>query len=178
MEGFASSTARWNILAQQTFMAQASQVPVVNEGDGRFWNDGWDGYPAARKRLLDGLKKHEVANPVVISGDVHTFYAADIRPDFSRKVSADNPVIATEFCGTSVTSSSRPQSRIDQYVAQNQHIKYGRSDRRGYAMMEVKPSGATVRFQALDDVRLADSGISTAASFAVEDGRPGVVRIA
>lgn len=176
MEGFASSRAKWNILAQQTFMAQSSQVPVTSEDDGRFWNDGWDGYPTARKRLLDGLVKHEVSNPVVISGDVHTFYAADIKANFFRKASADNPVVATEFCGTSVTSSSRPQSRTDQYVAQNPHIKYGRSDRRGYVMMEVKPSGATVRFQALDDVRLAESGQSTIASFAIEDGRAGVVR--
>ena len=175
-EGFASSTAKWNILAQQTFMAQSSQVPIVDEDDGRFWNDGWDGYPAARKRLLDGLAKHEVANPVVISGDVHIYYAADIKQDFFRKTSAGNPVVATEFCGTSVTSSSRPQSRTDQYVAQNPHIQYGRSDRRGYVMMEVKPSGTTVRFQALDDVRLPESGVSAAASFAIEDGRAGVVR--
>lgn len=178
MEGFASSAAKWNILAQQTFMAQSSQVPIAKEDDGRFWNDGWDGYPAARRRLLDGLVQHKVANPVVISGDVHTFYAADIKADFFKEASADNPVVATEFCGTSVTSSSRPQSRTDQYVAQNPHIKYGRSDRRGYVMMELKPSAATVRFQALDDVRSADSGRFTAASFALEDGRAGVVRTA
>lgn len=176
MEGFASSKAKWNILAQQTFMAQSSQVPIVNEEDGRFWNDGWDGYPAARKRLLDGIVKHDVANPVIISGDVHTFYAADIKTDFFSKTSADNPVVATEFCGTSVTSNSRSQLRTDQYVAQNPHIKYGRSDRRGYVMMEVKPSAATVRFQALDDVRLAESGVFTAARFEIEDGRAGVMR--
>ncbi|OWW21920.1 alkaline phosphatase D family protein [Noviherbaspirillum denitrificans] len=176
MEGFASSKARWNILAQQTLMARASQVPVEKEGDGRFWTDGWDGYPAARRRLLDGLVKHEAANPLVISGDVHTFYAADLKPDFFRPTSAGNPIVATEFCGTSVSSNSRPQSRTDQYVAQNPHIRYGRSDRRGYVSMEVKPSGTTVRFQALDDVRAADSGVATIASFVVEYGRPGVVR--
>lgn len=176
MDGFASSKARWNILAQQTLMAQASQVPVEKEGDGHFWTDGWDGYPAARRRLLEGLVKHEAANPLVISGDVHTFYAADLKTDFFRKASGDNPVVATEFCCTSVTSSSRPQSRVDQYVAQNPHIRYGRSDRRGYVSMEIRPSGTAVRFQALDDVRLADSGVATAAAFAVEDGRPGVVR--
>ena len=87
----------------------------------------------------------------------------------------DNPVIATEFCGTSITSSSRPQSRTDQYVAQNPHIKFGRSDRRGLVMMEVTPARTTARFQALDDVRRADSGISTIARFTVEDGRPGII---
>ncbi|WP_194726882.1 alkaline phosphatase D family protein [Noviherbaspirillum malthae] len=171
-EGFASSKAAWNLVAQQTLMAQCSQVPIEDEDGGRFWNDGWDGYPAARRRLLDSMRKHDLSNPLVLSGDVHTFYAAELRSDFSRSASKDNPVIATELCGTSVTSNSRPQSRTDRYVADNPHIKYGRSDRRGYMMLEVKPKRVSARFQALDDVRLADSGVSTAASFIIEDGRP------
>jgi alkaline phosphatase D len=176
MEGFATSRAQWNFIAQQTLMAQASQIPVADEHGGRFWNDGWDGYPEARLRLLEGMRKHKLANPVVVSGDVHTFYAADLKPDFFRKTGVNNPVVATEFCGTSVSSSGRAQERIDRYVAQNPHIKYGRGDRRGYAVVEVTPERSAVRFQALDDVRLAESGQFTAASFIVEDGRPGVKR--
>jgi len=174
--GLHTSPAKWNFLAQQTLMAQASQTPVTQAGGGRFWTDGWDGYPAARSRLFADIIKHRPANPVVLSGDVHTFFAADLKPDFNRATSRDNPVIATEFCGTSITSSSRPQARTEQYVADNPHIKYGRSDRRGFVMMEVTPSHTIARFQALDDVSRADSGLSTIASFAVEDGRPGIVR--
>ncbi len=129
-------------------MAQASQIPLKLPGDGRFWTDGWDGYPAARSRLFDSLIKHRPGNPVVISGDVHTFYAADLKPDFNLPVSASNPVIATEFCGTSVTSSSRPQA----------------------------PAKTVVRFQGLDDVARVDTGIATLASFVIRDGRAGVVR--
>jgi alkaline phosphatase D len=173
-EGFASSNARWNILAQQTLMAQNSQVPVEKPGDGRFWTDGWDGYPAARQRLFDGIAKHKPVNPVVISGDVHSFFACDLKRDFYLPTSADNPVLATEFCGTSITSSSRPQSRTDEYVAQNPHIKFGRSVRRGYVMAEVTPAGMTVQFQAMNDVHRADSGVATIARFMVEDGNPGV----
>jgi alkaline phosphatase D len=173
-DGLASSQARWNIIAQQTLMAQNSQVPVEKPGDGRFWTDGWDGYPAARQRLFDSIIEHKPGNPVVISGDVHSFYASDLKRDFDRSVSAANPVIATEFCGTSITSSSRPQSRTDEYVAQNPHIKFGRSDVRGYAMVEVTPVGMAVQFQALNDVHRADSGVTTLARFIVEDGSPGV----
>lgn len=175
-EGFAVSRTKWNIIAQQTLMAQASQVPIAAPEDGRFWNDGWDGYPAARQRLLDSLSGHRAGNPLVISGDVHTFYAAELRADFSRPRSRDNPVVATEFCGTSVTSNSRSQVRTDQYVAHNAHIKYGRSDRRGYVMMEVTPARTTAHFRGLDDVRQADSGVSTVASFVVEDGKPGLLQ--
>ena len=173
-QGMAASPARWNILAQQTLMAQCSQTPVARDG-GRFWTDGWDGYPAARNRLLDMIRRHRPANPLVISGDVHSFFASDLQRDFNRAPSADNPVLATEFCGTSVTSNSRPQSRTEQYLAMNPHIRYGRSDRRGFVTMDLTPQAATVLFQALDDVRDAASGIATAAAFTVPNGRPGVM---
>ena len=109
--GLASSKARWNVLAQQTMMAQSSQIPVGSVDGGRFWTDGWDGYPVARRRLLDTLVDTRAANPLVLGGDVHTFYATELRRDFNRPVSAANPVVATEFVGTSVTSNSRPQLR-------------------------------------------------------------------
>ncbi len=176
-DGLRTSRARWNILAQQTPMAQLSQLPVLAPGAGRFWNDGWDGYPAARTRLFDTLVANKAANPVVLAGDVHTFYASDLQRDFDRPASTRNPVIATEFCGTSVTSSSRPQARTQQYVEMNPHVKYGRSDRRGFMLMEVRPTTTSTLFVGLDDVRNAQSGASTLASFLVEDGVAGAKRL-
>lgn len=176
-QGLSSSRARWNILAQQTLMAQSSGVPVRSPEDGRFWTDGWDGYPAARRRLLDTLAKSRARNPLVLSGDVHTFYAAELRRDVARPVSKANPVIAAELCGTSVTSSSRPQARTQENVERNPHILYGRSDRRGYMLLDVTPDATNARFMALDDVRDARSGQSVLSAFAVQDGRPRIVRV-
>jgi alkaline phosphatase D len=45
---------------------------------------------------------------------------------------------------------------------------YGRSDRRGYMLMEVTPGSTNTRFMALDDVRDARSGQSVLASFGVQ----------
>ena len=172
--GLGSSSARWNIIVQQTLMAQSSQTRIIEPEDGRFWTDGWDGYPMARQRLFDALGNSGAANPLVISGDVHTFYAAELRHDFYRPESNANQVIATEFCGTSVTSSSRPQKRTQEYVDMNPHIRYGRSDKRGFMLMEVTPAKTTTHFVGLDDVRDAASGIATVASFVVNAGRPGL----
>jgi alkaline phosphatase D len=174
--GLGSSGSRWNIIAQQTLMAQSTQTKIIAPDDGRFWMDGWDGYPMARQRLFDTLAKSRAANPLVLSGDVHTFYAAELRSDFYRPVSAANPILATEFCGTSVTSSSRPQARTLEYIDMNPHIKYGRSDKRGFMLMEVTPAKTTTNFVALDDVRDARSGIATVASFVVNAGQPGLNR--
>ncbi len=173
-QGLKESKARWNIIAQQTLMAQMSQVPLASENDGRFWTDGWDGYAAARARLLDAARS--ARNPLVLSGDVHTFFAADLRRDPARAGSAGNPVIATEFCGTSITSSSRPQARTKQLVDMNRDLHYGRSDERGFMLLELRPERAVVAFEALDDVRDANSGLSTLARFTVADGKPGPQR--
>lgn len=175
-EGLRSASARWNILAQQTLMAQSSQVALAPDGDGRFWTDGWDGYPMARERLFDALQASRASNPLVLSGDVHTFYAAELRRNPMRPVSSSNPLLATEFCGTSITSSSRPQARTEQYVAMNPQLKYGRSDKRGFMLLEVTPSQTTTVFQGLDDVHDRQSGLATLASFTVRDGRPGLLR--
>lgn len=170
-QGLRESKARWNILAQQTLVAQMSQVPLASDSDGRFWTDGWDGYAAARVRLLNALRS--VRNPLVLSGDVHTFFAADLRRDPARGASADNPVVATEFCATSVTSSSRSQARTQQYVNMNRDMRFGRSDRRGFMLLDLRPERASMAFQALDDVRDANSGLATLARFTVAGGKPG-----
>ena len=172
-KGLADSPAQWNILGQQTLMAHSGQAPAGANGERRVWNDAWDGYPAARQRLFADLVRHRPANPLVLGGDVHTFYATELRADFERPVSATNPVLASEFCGTSITSGSRPQARTDQILANNPHIKFGRSDRRGYMLMNLSAKAADMQFIALDDVRRAESGIFKLAGFTVEDGRPG-----
>jgi alkaline phosphatase D len=175
-QGLRTSGARWNVLAQQTLMAQSTQTPAgtPGAGGGRFWTDGWDGYPAARRRLFDTLVRTRAANPLVLGGDVHTFYATELRPDFNRPVSRQNPVIASEFVGTSITSNSRPQLRTSHYVAMNPHIRYGRSDKRGYMLFEVTPSATRARFMGVDDVRDPHTIERELAAFRVENGRPGV----
>ena len=174
--GLRTSKARWNVIAQQTPMGQSSQLPIAKPGDGRFWSDGWDGYPRSREKMFEAFRASRAANPIVLSGDVHTFYATDLQPDFDRPVSAANPVIATEFCGTSVTSGSRGQARTLQYLDMNRHVKYGRSDKRGFMLMELTPAKTSTMFMGLDDVRDANSGVARLATFEVTEGKAGARR--
>ncbi|SFD52502.1 alkaline phosphatase D family protein [Massilia yuzhufengensis] len=175
--GLATSRATWNILAQQTLMAQSSSVPIIKPDDGRFWTDGWDGYPAARKRLLDSIVRQGAHNPLVLGGDVHGFYTTSLRPDFSRPVSKQNPVVATEFVGTSVTSSSRSQEKTLEHVGKNPHMLYGRSDKRGYMLLEIRPKEVLTHCMGLEDVHSAKSGIAEVAAFRVREGVAGAERL-
>ena len=173
----AQSKAQWNIIGQQTIMAQNSQLPAKQAGDGRFWTDGWDGYPQARQKLLNQLRQHQTRNPLVLGGDVHTFYVSDLRPDFERPASNSNPVVATEFCGGSISSTSRPQARTERYLADNPHTHFGRSDKRGFMLLEFNRQQCTMACQVLDDVARANSTLSNLAQFEVQAGRVGSKRV-
>lgn len=169
-EGFAASRARWNIVAQQTLMAQADRSPGAGQA---YWTDGWDGYPRNRERLLRAVAETRVANPVVISGDVHMAAVADLRPDFER---TDTPVVATEFCGTSISSHGPNRKVVETLLARNPHLKYADGAHRGYTRLELTADRCTATYRVLDNVRDRDSAIRDAARYVVEDGRPGAVR--
>ena len=166
--GLASSPARWTLVAQQTRMAQLDERP----GPGRLaWTDAWDGYPAARARLLEALARKR--NPVVIGGDIHAFNVTQLKLDF------DDPsarVVASEFVGTSISSQGWAQQRFDALRADNPHVLLADSRYRGYVRMELTPTGLKADLRAMEDVRTRDAACRTLASFFVEDGEPGPQR--
>jgi alkaline phosphatase D len=168
-DGLARGSTRWNVIAQQTLMAQLDRG---TQGRRAFWHDGWDGYPAARRRLLDAVAASPVRDTLVVSGDVHSFWAADLKRDFDAP---EAPTIATEFVGGSITSQGPADARVQAQVAKNPHVRYGRGGRYGYAHVALDIKAAHVAFRAVDTVKSEQSTLSTLQSFAVEAGKPGVV---
>jgi alkaline phosphatase D len=170
-EGLDRSTARWNVMAQQTLMAQLDRRP----GPGRlFWTDGWDGYPAARRRLLEYLATRKPSNPIVLGGDVHSFWVADLKPDFDDPRS---PVVATEFVATSITSQfRRRQEDLDALRVDNPHIRFGNGTRRGYVRVEITPDQLRADLRTVRSVTRPHAEVDTLATFVVDDGRPGATR--
>ena len=166
--GLDASKATWNVLAQQTTLAQFDQKP----GPGRrAWTDGWDGYPAARKKLVDFLAERKVGNPLVLGGDVHMFLANDIKRDFDNPASA---IVASEIVGTSITSQAFPQDTVNRYLADNPHVKLADSRYRGYARVELSQKRAVTDLRAMDTIKERTAPCNTLATFVIEDGRPGV----
>ena len=169
-EDLAGSKARWNVIVQQTLMAQVDRTP----GEGQsFWTDGWDGYPKARERLLRSVVESRAANPVVIGGDVHMSVVADLKTNFDDPAS---PVVATEFCGTSITSQGLPQKRLESWRADNPHIHFANSIYRGYTTLDLTPGRCVARIRMVTNVTDPAPGIRTLAAWTVEDGPPGAQR--
>jgi alkaline phosphatase D len=94
------------LIAQDVLMAQLRRR---RDGIDAFWTDDWNGYPANRARLLQHIYDSKVSNPVVISGDIHSFFANDLKLDFDDESS---PIVATEFVGTSISSYGPPYDPI------------------------------------------------------------------
>ncbi|HMA89824.1 MAG TPA: alkaline phosphatase D family protein [Burkholderiales bacterium] len=167
---FAGSRAGWNIVAQQTLMAQFARGTGAAR---RFWTDGWDGYPAARRKLLESMARQRLANPVVIGGDVHFHAVADLKTDFDDPAA---PVLASELCGTSITSQARAQAELDAVRADNPHVKLADGRYRGYVRAELRTHALQADLRAMATVRTRDAACTTLASFVVEDGRAGPQR--
>ncbi|MES2184989.1 MAG: alkaline phosphatase D family protein [Pseudomonadota bacterium] len=167
--GGGDSGPRWSIVAQQTLF---SPRHYGENGTGPVPTDSWDGYPAARQRLLDSLAAHKPRNAVFIGGDVHQNFVCNVHTDANR---TDTPALATEFCGTSVTSfSGTTQARVDAWVSRNPQIVYANPEKRGYVLAELTPKGWTSTLQGVDDPLRADSAVSPLARFVVEDRQPVV----
>ena len=160
--------AGWNLLGQQTLIAP-SAVPRGNRNT--VWTDGWDGYPAARRRLIQQLGA--VSNPVTFGGDMHSFYVAELKAD-----SADDtaPVAAIEFVGTSITSQPRAQSLLDAQARANPHMNVAEGRYRGYIRVALRPDRLEADLRAMRDVATPDAECFTLASYEIESGKRAAQR--
>jgi alkaline phosphatase D len=165
-EGLRTSGARWNVLAQQIFLAQRdSQL-----GPGReVLLDAWDGYVAERDRLLAGIMASGARNPVALTGDVHTAYANGLLADFDDPGSAR---VGVELVATSVSSDGdgyHDPAANAALRAENPYIAHI-DQRRGYLMCRVAPRELRADFRTLPYISRSGAPATTAASFTVTDG--------
>jgi alkaline phosphatase D len=166
--------ARWQVLAQQVVMGSLAMPPEAaawlrpQDSDARrsfyrnlieagqaglpFGLDGWDGYPAARRRLLRSALDAD-ANLVVLSGDSHNAWGFDL--------DLDGTPAGVELAGQSVTSPGyenelphvAPAEIARAAMARNPQLKYGDTSRRGYVTLTLTPERATGEWLFLDTIR-------------------------
>lgn len=154
----------WNLIAQQTLFGPRNVRTADNPA---YRNDGWDGYPGARQRLVDTLQRQRVANPVLLGGDVHENWVGHIKADYANPAS---PSVGVEFCGTSISSRGGGNTRIPERLAANPHFVFADGERRGYGVVELTPGRLTTTLRVVDDATQADTGASTLARFHVASG--------
>lgn len=168
--GFARSEARWNVVGQQLLLVELEHLPYEDE---RYWNDAWDGYPLARRRLLEDVVDTRLDNPVFLTGDWHSTFVNDLKLDFKDPHA---PTVATEFVTPAITTSGDGTPYGPYYgpmVPYNPHIKYFQGDRRGYFKATVTPKRMQVDLRFVTTVQDPGGTGYTERSFVVENGVPG-----
>ncbi|MEA3011573.1 MAG: alkaline phosphatase [Sphingomonadales bacterium] len=177
----AAAGTKWQLLGQQVIMGSARLAPEVagmmtpaaSERVRRevaaglaaaraglpFNLDRWDGFPAARDRLLRSSLDAN-ANLVVLSGDSHNAWGFDL--------ALSGAAAGVEFAGQSVTSPGyetympwvEPAALARVSVAFNPQLKWMEASRRGYMILDLTPARATGEWLFLDTVRQRSTAIA------------------
>jgi alkaline phosphatase D len=190
-----SSTAKWKLIGQGVMFAQIKVRPESNaDGGGTFINsDQWDGYQPARDRVYSVLKgdaTHPAVNNVVIlSGDLHSSWAADLSqdPNNSDVTSGGyNPNTgagsrAVEFVGTSVTSPA--PGELEEVTAAalaliNPHFKYIELSKRGYMLLDIDPTRVIGEWWYMDTVTSVSNVQAFGRALQVSDGASHLISAA
>lgn len=173
-DGLTRSGATWKLLGNAQMMMALDLPPGQAVGV-----DSWDGYGVERRRVLERLADRGVRDVVSLVGDVHTFFAGELRTDGR---SSGRP-LGTEFVGTSVSHDGIETSFgpgvgatiADQLVLANPHLRYARFGVRGYAVLEARPDELRVEFRGVRSVAQPRSEAYTLKRFRVAAGRPAVL---
>jgi alkaline phosphatase D len=163
---------RWNVLAQQIIF---SQIDVSRTPEKEYMMDKWDGYPQARRRVVDHIVNTRLENVVVLSGDNHNNWVLDVKRDPDDERSS---VIASEFSGTSLTSGGDGADLFSEFapiLGKNPQVRFHNSQR-GYVRCVITPKEWMSDYRIVPYVSRPGAPIQTRASFVVEAGRAGAQR--
>jgi alkaline phosphatase D len=149
----------WTIVAQQVFFA-----PLwLNGAHTATFSDQWDGYAANRTRVLDGLAGPAVHNPVVLSGDVHSFWVNDLDGRTGKP-------IGSEIVTSALAAASPPAGRFGDVFANNPHVRHSDTRNAGYVLVDITRSAMTADIRIIADRALVDSAITSSRRFVAPAG--------
>ena len=163
------SRATWDVLANQVVM---TSLPL---GGAVYNHDQWDGYAAARQRLLRQLRRAGTDNAVVITGDIHAAGVAGLvgeNPDGTPSTE----VLGTELVGTSISSQFPPDlvEIAEDLIGALPHVEWVDARHRGYTLCEVGRDQFLAHYEQVQDPLDPASPVLRAKSWAIEAGTPGV----
>lgn len=163
------SDGLWTVIAQPTLL---SENDIEGGAGEKFILDGWDGYRHARSRLLNSVQGAGLRNPIIIGGDLHTFYGADIKLNFADEKA---PALATEFVTGAISSDPLSQGAVFNATFENPHIKYASASYHGYTEVEVTPQSFRADLIGLANRKDASSSAYRMQTLLALDGKPGIV---
>jgi alkaline phosphatase D len=169
----ATSPAVWNALVSTVLV---SPLALRNGADAYVYPASWSGYPHDRRRLLVTLRRIGAANPVALSGDLHSTLVAQV-----VERAGDDPrrSLLPEFLGTSI-SSLWPEPLADPIrsaLSANPHVLHYDPAHRGYLLCHFTAASLTVETRLLSTALQPGGVMRTGERFAVLAGNPAIHRL-
>lgn len=189
--------ARWQLLAQQVVMGElafspqsggwitpampaevrpVAQALLAATRAGLPLNlDAWDGYPAARARLLDSAVGAG-ANLIALSGDSHNAWAFDLWHR-GKRAGVDMAVHSVTSPGFEAYLPHVPPGDVaGAFLRHNPALKWADTSRRGYMTVELTPQRATGEWLMLETVRRRSTAIAARHAMSVQHGSNRLAR--
>ncbi len=160
----AGRRAQWNLLTQSVMFTTIAEGTRESP---RVFTDAWAGYPQARERLLASLQRHRTANPVVLTGDIHSFFVNEIAGSGGRP-------LGVEFVTSSISTNTIDKSAL---LPLNPHVRYHEGRHCGYLRFTVDAARLLAEAVVVDNIRDPRTPRRVAASFELRPGEPGVRRL-
>jgi phosphodiesterase/alkaline phosphatase D-like protein len=155
--------AVWTSVVQQVVVHEWQLVP-----GNVLWNlDQWDGYTSARQRLLETLAT--APDPVVLSGDVHSSWVADLRRDADD---AGSEPVGVEIVTPGVSSKipADLEGRGSVIELQSPHIHWSETERRGWVLHTVTDEVWTAEHRLVEDATVPDSVVEAERTTTIRAG--------
>jgi alkaline phosphatase D len=162
--------ARWRLLGQQVLLSPLTPVgPPVSA-------DMWDGYPAARSRVLDFLSREQISDVAILTGDLHSSWAVDVtqNPWGAAGTAATRP-LAVELVTPAISSpplftDEAIRARAPLFRAIAKHVRYLDGDNNGYVVLDVTRERLQADWYFVPTVKERSDRESRATSFVCERG--------
>jgi alkaline phosphatase D len=172
------SGAGWRVIGQQVLFSPVTPplVPVLNV-------DVWDGYPAARTRVLDLLSNENIRDVAILTGDLHSSWAFEVPRDPWRGYDSQTGAgtLAVEMVTPAISSppfftdpALRDQAALLSLLAP--HLKYLDGESRGYVLLDITRERLKADWYVVPTVAERSDDESNAASFVCERGSSRLVR--
>lgn len=151
-----NSTAKWKVLGNQVVFApiEIFGTPINN--------DAWDGYPAERQNLLDFVVLNSIDNFTVLTGDIHTSWAFNLKNGLANA--------GVEFVTPSITSPGLPINAGPILQIENPHIKYVDLVNHGFIILDVNSQRIQSDWYFVNTLDAIDASYSWGKSLYSNDG--------
>jgi alkaline phosphatase D len=161
---------RWRVLGQQVLFSPISPIgPPLSV-------DMWDGYPAARARVMEFLARERIADLVLLTGDVHSSWGIEVAQnpwapagsDAARPLGVElvTPAISSPPLFTDATLRQRAPL-LRQFAP---HVKFLDGDGNGYILLDVTADRVLAEWYFVPTVRERTADDRKAAAFVCARG--------